>query len=85
MPAHVLPIPGKKHAATRCDEGQLRSYKSDIRIPHPSAVGNVYYWAKHNRGSLVDETLRPVVRRARTPGDDTEVMRFMQMNPMFQK
>ena len=78
MPVHVLHIHGTEDAVIRYDGGQLKNYKSNTRVPHPGAVESVSFWAKHNGASLVAETIQPMDLSDRTPGEDTEVMRFIQ-------
>ncbi|MGB0639595.1 MAG: alpha/beta hydrolase family esterase [Myxococcota bacterium] len=78
MPVHVLHIHGTEDAVIRYGGGQLKNYKSNTRVPHPGAVESVSFWAKHNGAALVTETIQPMDLSDRTPGEDTEVMRFLQ-------
>jgi polyhydroxybutyrate depolymerase len=77
-PIHILHIHGVEDAVIQYAGGKLKNYKSEIRIPHPGAVESVSFWAKHNDASLVTETIQPMDLSDRTPGNDTEVMRFEQ-------
>jgi len=68
-------------AIIRYGGGQLKNYTSDILVPHPSAVESVSFWATHNEASLAVETPQPMDLSDRTPGLDTQVMRFERAGP----
>jgi polyhydroxybutyrate depolymerase len=81
QPIHILHIHGMKDAVIRYGGGKLKNYTSDIRVPHPGAVESVSFWAKHNSATAVDVNPQPRDFSDRTPGTDTQVMRFERAGP----
>jgi len=50
-------------------------------MPVPGAVESVSFWARHNGASPVDVNPQPEDLSDRTPGPDTQVLRFERAGP----
>ena len=80
-PVHILHIHGTADEVIRYKGGGLKNYDSNNRVPHPGAVESVRFWAKSYDAAPVKAVQSPLDFSERTPGADTEILRFQRSSP----